>query len=78
LHFNNGFFVFESILKHWKKEDFPIVALYLANLDYKAIAIQLDKNRDQIWKREKNLQVKEYFSIKKMLLNFQNILIINE
>lgn len=77
-HFNDGFFIFENILKHWRKEDLPIVAMYFMNLDYKAIAIELDKNRDQIWKREKSLRIKEYFSIKKLLLNLQNLLVINE
>lgn len=65
--YNNAFIVFDAILQHWKADDVPIVTLFLEGLDYKAVANKLNKNRSLLWKREKNLRLEEYFSIKYIL-----------
>ena len=65
--YNNAFIVFDAILQHWKADDVPIVTLFLEGLDYKAVANKLNKNRSLLWKREKNLRLEEYFSIKSIL-----------
>lgn len=65
--YNHAFTIFDSILLHWKADDIPIVILFIEGLDYKAVANKLNKNRSLLWKREKNLRLEEYFSIKSIL-----------
>jgi len=60
-----AFFIYQSFIDSWDIEkDYPLVSEFLLVKDYKIVAKELDKTRSQIWKREKNLKIDEYFSVK--------------
>ncbi|MDC7219784.1 MAG: SatD family protein [Spirochaetales bacterium] len=68
---NEALFIYQSIMEDWSRErDFPVIKAYIKSesKDYKEIAKRLHKNPDQIWKREKNMKITEYFSIKKIII----------
>jgi SatD family (SatD) len=66
---NEAFKVYQHILAKWgSPSEKEIVSLYLNELDYKGIALEMGKTRSQIWKREKTLNISSYFAIKKVIL----------
>ncbi len=71
---NDLFFVYQSFPDSWNKKDYPIVkGFYEHGRDYKDVAKALDKGNDQIWKREKNLRIREYFEMQEIILKLSNI-----
>jgi len=67
---NEAFFIYGSIVDDWNKErDYPIISAYneSVNHDYKEVAKLLNKNPDQIWKKEKNIKIMEYYGMKKII-----------
>lgn len=62
-------FVYQSFLDNWNKKDYEIVSKFYTNRDYKEVAKLLDKRSDQLWKREKNLRIREFFDIQNAILN---------
>ena len=65
---HNSFLVFQSIIDGWKPgKDYYIVAEFLRKRDYKEVAIALNKERSLMWKREKSLQLNEYFALKEVI-----------
>ncbi len=63
----NLFFVFLSIADGWKKADYYLIKAFLENQFYSRVADELKMNRSQVWKREKTLMIREYFSLKKSI-----------
>jgi len=59
---NNLFEVYQSFLDHWNKKDYEVIKQFYEHDDYKEVALALGKRKDQIWKREKNLRIREFFS----------------
>ncbi len=71
---NELFFVYQSFPDSWHKKDYPIVAgFYKYGEDYKVVAEKLGKTKAQIWKREKNLRIREYFEMQNIILKLSNI-----
>jgi hypothetical protein len=65
---NEAFKVYQHILAKWESPaEKEIVSLYLKELDYKNIALEMGKTRSQIWKREKSLNISSYFAMKKII-----------
>lgn len=64
----NAFVAFQGIIDDWKpNKDYYIVTEFLQNRDYKEVAIELNKERSLIWKREKGLKIEEYFALKQVI-----------
>ncbi|HEV2480568.1 MAG TPA: SatD family protein [Puia sp.] len=65
---NNTFVVLQAIIDSWKlKKDYYVVAEFLKSKDYKKVAVDLNKERSLIWKREKSLKIEEYFALKEVI-----------
>jgi hypothetical protein len=65
---NKALLVLQGIIDNWKlKKDFYIVAKFLQHMDYKQVAIELNKERSLMWKREKSLRLEDYFALKEVI-----------
>lgn len=67
---NDAFLIYEAIIDGWNiGRDYPVIAAYTVteNRDYKDVARLMNKNPDQIWKKEKNLKIMEYYSVKRII-----------
>ena len=65
---NNVFIVLQNIIDTWKiKKDYYIVAKFLEHKDYKKVATELNKERSLIWKRERSLNLADYFALKEVI-----------
>lgn len=70
---SDSLFVYQSFLDNWNKKDFQVVSKFYESKDYKEVARLLNKRSDQIWKREKNLRIREYFDIQDVILNLSGL-----
>ena len=69
LNLNNLFYIYEDYLDSWKKADFQYVRAFLNNQNYKEVAEQFNINISSGWRREKTLKMKQYYTIKEMILS---------
>jgi hypothetical protein len=61
--------VYQYLIDSWDViKDYPTVAKFLDNQDYKEVARRMGLNASQIWKRKKTLKMDQYFQIKKAIL----------
>jgi hypothetical protein len=68
LHLNNLFLIYEDYLDSWKKRDYKYVKAFLNHLNYKEVAELFKINVSSGWRREKTLKMKQYYTIKEMIL----------
>jgi hypothetical protein len=61
------FRLYQMIVDNWQPKDFPLIGEFLKNQDYKAVAENMKKDRSLIWRREKSLNISEYFTIKELI-----------
>ncbi len=64
---NLTFNMYQSIVDEWKYRDFKVIASFIKHKDYKKVAIELEKDRSLMWRREKSLNIKEYFIVKELI-----------
>ncbi|MEX0720705.1 MAG: SatD family protein [Balneolaceae bacterium] len=64
------FEVLDAIILSWKKEDFPLIISMIESDNNSEVGKKHGKNRDQIWKRRKNLMVNEYNLLKDFILTY--------
>lgn len=65
---NNAFSIYENLTSKWDvNKDYEIVSYFIKFKDYKKVAMQLNRTRSIIWKREKTLNIEAYFSIKEII-----------
>jgi hypothetical protein len=69
LHLNNLFLIYEDYLDSWKKGDVEYVKAFLNNMNYKEVAELFNVNISSGWRREKSLKMKQYYTIKEMILS---------
>ena len=69
LYLNNLFLIYEDYLDSWKKSDFEFVKAFLNHMNYKEVAELFDMNISSGWRREKSLKMKQYYTIKEMILS---------
>ena len=69
LNLNNLFYIYEDYLDSWKKADFKYVRAFLNNQNYQEVAEQFNINTSSGWRREKTLKMKQYYTIKEMILS---------
>jgi hypothetical protein len=64
---NNLFIALQDIIDDWNVErDYYLVTAFLQFKDYKRVAMELDKERSLMWKREKTLKINSYFALKEI------------
>lgn len=68
LDLNNLFFIYEDYLDSWKAADYDLVSAFMNNKDYKEVAEQFGLNISSGWRREKSLKIRQYFTVKEMIL----------
>ncbi|MES2514143.1 MAG: hypothetical protein V4580_08355 [Bacteroidota bacterium] len=69
LHLNNLFLIYEDYLDSWKKGDIEYVKAFLNHMNYKEVAELFNINTSSGWRREKSLKMKQYYTIKEMILS---------
>jgi hypothetical protein len=69
LHLNNLFMIYEDYVDSWKKNDFEFVKAFLNNMNYKEVAELFNINISSGWRRERSLKMKQYYTIKEMILS---------
>jgi hypothetical protein len=68
LYLNNLFLIYEDYLDSWKKSDYKYVKAFLNHMNYKEVAELFKLNVSSGWRREKTLKMKQYYTIKEMIL----------
>ncbi|MBC7695012.1 MAG: hypothetical protein H7141_06135 [Burkholderiales bacterium] len=69
LYLNNLLLIYEDYLDSWKKSDYEYVNAFLNHLNYKEVAALFNMNVSSGWRREKSLKMKQYYTIKEMILS---------
>lgn len=69
LYLNNLFMIYEDYVDSWKKNDFEFVKAFLNNMNYKEVAELFKINISSGWRRERSLKMKQYYTIKEMILS---------
>jgi hypothetical protein len=69
LFLNNLFLIYGDYVDSWKKNDFELVSAFLNNKNYKEVASLFNLNMSSGWRREKSLKLKQYYTIKEMILS---------
>ena len=69
LYLNNLFLIYEDYIDSWKKNDQEYVKAFLNNMNYKEVAEHFNMNISSGWRREKSLKMKQYYTIKEMILS---------
>jgi hypothetical protein len=61
--------IYEDYVDSWKKNDFEFVKAFLNNMNYKEVAELFNINISSGWRRERSLKMKQYYTIKEMILS---------
>lgn len=69
LYLNNLFLIYEDYLDSWKKSDFEYVKAFFNHMTYKEVSELFNMNISSGWRREKSLKMKQYYTIKEMILS---------
>ena len=69
IYLNNLFLIYEDYVDSWRKNDFEFVSAFLNNKNYKEVAKLFGMNISSGWRREKSLKMKQYYTIKEMILS---------
>lgn len=69
LYLNNLFLIYEDYVDSWKKSDYEYVRSFLNHMTYKEVAELFNMNISSGWRREKSLKMKQYYTIKEMILS---------
>lgn len=65
-----AFVGFQAIIDDWKFKDFELISSFLHfKGDYKKVAEEVKKDNSSVFRRRDSLQIEEYFSSRRLLLN---------
>ena len=67
---NRLFIIFASFVDGWKQKDFKTISLFFKDNDYKKVAAINNYTASAMWKKRKSLHIKEYNSIKQLILQY--------
>jgi hypothetical protein len=74
--FNDSFKIYQAIIDNWNpKKDYSLITHFMEHKDYKKVAILLNKDKSQIWKRSKSLNIDSYFASKEIVLNTSQLIV---
>ena len=69
LQLNNLFLIYEDYVDSWKIGDFELVSAFMNHKNYKEVAALFNMNTSSGWRREKSLKLKQYHTVKEMILS---------
>jgi len=61
------FFLYQFFVDSWHKKDLEVVSTFLKLEDYKSVSSVLKKDPSSMWRRERNLGIREYQTCKKLI-----------
>lgn len=65
---NNSFNIYQNIVDQWKiNRDYELISALIEFNDYKIVSEKLHKDRSLVWKRNRNLNMSSYHSVKEVL-----------
>jgi hypothetical protein len=67
---NKLFIVFASFVDNWKQKDFKTISHFFTDYDYKKVALLNNNTASAMWKKRKSLNIKEYNTIKQLILQY--------
>lgn len=67
------FFLLTSITDQWKYKDYQIIEAFINLKDYYLVAKATGKDRSLMWRREKTLQIAQYFAVKNSIQQIPKI-----
>lgn len=65
---NKSLLIYQSFLDSWKPKDRVIVSEFLKNGDYRLVAEKVKIDKSNAWRRKRSLKIKEYETIKEIIL----------
>jgi hypothetical protein len=65
---NKLFFLYGAIVDDWKPKEKETLSLFLQHPDYKVVADKLKKDRSLLWRKEKSLHLREYATVKELII----------
>ncbi len=68
-YLNQLFFLYHSEVKDWRKKDYEVISYFLAGKDYRQIAEIISRDASSVWRKERTLKMKEYFTLKELIKN---------
>jgi hypothetical protein len=69
LNLNNLFLLYEDYIDSWHFKDFDYVKAFLNHMSYKEVAKAFKINISNGWRKEKKLKMKQYYTIKELILS---------
>jgi len=67
---NDLFKIYQNYIEQWKNKDIPYLREFIINKkNYREVAELLNLNISSSWRRVKTLNIDEYFTIKKLIIN---------
>ena len=71
---NDSFVIYQETIENWNiKKDYELLSKFIELEDYKKVALATNKDKSQIWKRNKTLNFDSYFAIKRIILLTVNL-----
>ena len=71
---NESFVIYQETIENWNiKKDYELLSKFIELEDYKKVALATNKDKSQIWKRNKTLNFDSYFAIKRIILLTVNL-----
>jgi hypothetical protein len=68
-YLNQLLFLYHSEVNSWRKKDYEIISYFLAGNNYRQIAKMINHDASSVWRKERTLKMKEYFTIKELIKN---------
>lgn len=68
-YLNQLLFLYHSEVSSWRKKDYEVISYFLAGKNYRQIAKIINRDASSVWRKEKTLKMKEYFTIKELIKN---------
>jgi hypothetical protein len=65
--FNNAFFLYSSLVDAWKTSDYKLIHSFLEEKNYYKVSKKLGINRGTVWRKERSLNIQQYFAIKEVI-----------
>ena len=69
LSLNNLFLLYEDYIDSWQFKDYEYIKAFLNHMSYKEVADLFHINTSNGWRKEKNLKMKQYYTIKEVILS---------
>jgi len=66
-YLNQLFFLYHSEVSGWRKKDYEVISHFLVGKSYRQIAKIINRDASSVWRKERTLKMKEYFTLKELI-----------